>query len=80
MISLIWDSVEAADLAGYIVLRGDAPGETLTPLFETPIAETTYRDTTVEPGRRYVYAVVSVDTASPANHSAQSTRVEETGR
>jgi fibronectin type 3 domain-containing protein len=45
-----------------------------------PIKETTYRDTTVKPGVRYVYAVVAVDTASPQNVSAQSNRVEETAR
>ena len=85
-LSLIWDAVDAPDLAGYLVLRGDAPGETLAPLdelrplFATPITETTYRDTTAEAGRRYVYAVVAVDTASPPNRSAESNRVEETGR
>lgn len=79
-LNLIWDAVDAPDLAGYLVLRGDAPGETLAPLFETPITETTYRDTTAEAGRRYVYAVVAVDTASPPNRSAESNRVEETGR
>lgn len=79
-INLIWDAVEAADLGGYIVLRGDATGDTLTPLFDAPITETTFRDTTIETGRRYVYAVVAVDTASPANRSAESNRVEETGR
>jgi hypothetical protein len=35
---------------------------------------------TAEAGRRYVYAVVAVDTASPPNRSAESNRVEETGR
>lgn len=79
-ISLIWDAVDAGDLAGYIVLRAEAPGETLLPLFETPIAETTYTDATTVAGTRYVYAVVAVDTASPANRSAESNRVEETGR
>ena len=44
-ISLIWKGVEAPDLAGYVVLRGDAPSGELTPLFETPIRESTYRDT-----------------------------------
>ena len=32
-----------------------------------PIKETSYRDTTVKPGVRYVYAVVAVDTATPPN-------------
>ena len=79
-ISLIWDAVDAPDLAGYLVLRAEAPGEKLLPLFETPIADTTYKDTTAAVGTRYVYAVVAVDKASPANRSAESNRFEETGR
>ena len=79
-ISLIWEGVEAADLAGYLVLRGDAPSGELTPLFETPARETTYRDVTAKPGVRYVYAVVAVDRASPPNRSAMSNKVEETAR
>lgn len=80
VISLIWVGVDAADLAGYLVLRGDAPSGELTPLFEAPIRETTYRDATARPGVRYVYAVVAVDKASPPNRSAASNRVEETAR
>jgi hypothetical protein len=79
-ISLIWDSNSEADLAGYIVLRGPAGSDKLVALTPTPIKETTYRDTKVKAGVRYVYAVVAVDTATPQNISAQSNRVEETGR
>ena len=42
--------------------------------------QTTYRDTTVRPGVRYVYVVVAVDTADPQNVSGQSNRAEETAR
>lgn len=76
--SLIWDAVNASDLAGYVVLRGEAPGGTLQALTPEPIKETTFRDATVTPGTRYVYAVVAVDTAK--NASAQSARVEEVAR
>lgn len=79
-ISLIWDANTEGDLAGYLVLRGEAPGDTLQPLTPAPIKETTFRDTTVKPGARYVYVIVAVDTATPANTSAQSNRVEETAR
>jgi predicted small lipoprotein YifL len=79
-ISLIWDANTEADLAGYIVLRGSASGATMRPLTSDPIKETTYRDTTVRAGSRYVYAVVAVDTATPPNVSSQSNRVEETAR
>jgi hypothetical protein len=79
-ISLIWVGVDAADLAGYLVLRGDAPSGELQPLFEVPIRETTYRDATARAGVRYVYAVIAVDNASPPNRSARSNTVEETAR
>ena len=79
-ISLIWKGVDAPDLAGYLVLRGEAPGGELTPLFDAPLRESTYRDTTAKPGVRYVYAVVAVDRATPPNRSALSNKVEETAR
>ena len=79
-VNLIWQANSEADLAGYLVLRAEAPGETLQPVTATPVRETTYRDTTVKPGVRYVYAIVAVDRATPPNTSAQSSRVEETAR
>lgn len=79
-ISLIWEANTEPDLAGYIVLRGEAPGATLAPLMTEPIKDTTYRDTTTKAGVRYVYTVVAVDTATPQNVSTQSNRVEETAR
>lgn len=77
-ISLIWDANTEPDLAGYLVLRGDAPGGTLQPLTPEPIHETTFKDATARPGATYVYAIVAVDTAK--NMSAQSAHVEETAR
>ena len=79
-ISLIWQGVDAADLAGYLVLRGELPNGALTPVFEAPLHETTYRDEAAKPGVRYVYAVVAVDRATPGNRSALSNKVEETAR
>jgi hypothetical protein len=79
-ISLIWDANTEKDLAGYLVLRGDAPDGALTAITPAPIRETSYRDETVKPGVRYIYAVVAVDNASSPNMSAQSDRVEETAR
>jgi hypothetical protein len=78
--NLIWDANSEPDLAGYLVLRGEAPGGTLQALTPAPISETSYRDTTVTPGVRYVYAIVAVDTAPKPNMSAQSDRVEEVAR
>ena len=79
-INLIWEPTSATDLAGYIVLRGTPDGGPLQPITPAPIRETTYRDTAVRAGRRYVYAIVAVDSATPPNTSAESNRVEETAR
>ena len=79
-ISLIWEASPEADVAGYIVLRGEASKGALAPLTARPIKESTYRDTKVKSGVRYVYAVVTVDKATPENVSPQSNRVEETAR
>jgi predicted small lipoprotein YifL len=80
VINLIWEANSEPDLAGYIVLRGTAPGDTLQALTPAPIRETTYRDQSVRAGERYVYAVVAVDNATPQNVSGQSNRVEESSR
>ena len=78
--NLGWDANKEADLAGYVILRGEAPGDTLQPLTPAPITATSYEDKTVKPGVRYVYVVVAVDNATPPNRSAPSARVEETAR
>jgi len=80
VINLIWERGAEADLAGYVVLRGEAPGGTLQPLMPTPIQDTTFADRTARPGVRYVYAVVAVDTAPVPNMSAPSNRDEEATR
>jgi predicted small lipoprotein YifL len=71
-VNLVWDPNTEADLGGYLVLRGETPGETLQPLMTQPIKEANYRDATVKAGVRYMYAVVAVDTATPRNTSGQS--------
>jgi predicted small lipoprotein YifL len=76
-INLIWDANTEADLGGYIVLRGIAPGPPRTRLTPTPITDASFRDTG-EPGVRYVYAVVAVDKAG--NVSQSSDHQEETAR
>ena len=78
VINLIWDANVEKDVAGYLVLRGEAPGDTLQAINMEPITAATFRDQSVRPGVRYVYAVVAVDTAG--NASGQSNRVEETAR
>ncbi len=77
-VNLLWEPSDAKDLAGYLVLRGEAPGATLAPLMTTPVTTLSYRDETAQPGTRYVYAVVAVDGAG--NRSDESNRVEETAQ
>ena len=79
-VGLIWQPNDEEDLAGYLVLRGLPPGETLQPLTPEPVSENTYRDTTAEPGVRYVYAVRAVDTVTPPNVSPFSNQVENAAR
>ena len=77
-INLIWDANTETDIAGYLVLRAEAPSDTLQPITKEPVTAATYRDEAVTPGTRYVYAVVAVDRAG--NRSAESSRAEETAR
>jgi hypothetical protein len=79
-VSLVWNRSTESDLGGYLVLRGEAPGDTLQPLTAEPVKDATYRDSAVTPGVRYVYAVVAVDNATPRNASAPSPREEVTAR
>ena len=44
------------------------------------IGARSFEDRQVRPGVRYVYVVVAVDSATPANRSAPSNRAEETAR
>jgi hypothetical protein len=76
-VSLIWNPVDAADLAGYIVMRAVAPATEPVAVNETPIADTTYRDG-VPAGVRVRYVIVAVDRSG--NRSAASPAIEETAR
>jgi hypothetical protein len=80
-ITLIWVPNAEPDVAGYLVLRGEAGDATLTPLTDTVVTEARFTDSTVKPGVRYVYAVQAIDTRLPRpNVSAESARVEDTAR
>ena len=79
-VTLNWAEVDAPDLAGYIVLRGDGAGETMRPLVRQPIKDTTFSDTQVVPGATYTYSVYAVDNAPVPNVSQQSMRQSVTVR
>jgi len=73
-VALTWTAVDAQDLSGYVVLRGDATGVTMQPLMREPIRETTFRDAGVQVGATYTYSVYAIDKAPAANASQQSNR------
>jgi hypothetical protein len=75
-VRLVWDPVEAPDLAGYKVYRTEGTGiEQLRPIGTLPltpvqlVTATNYRDTSVNRGISYYYEVVSVD--KTGNESAR---------
>jgi hypothetical protein len=73
-VTVIWEAVEAADLAGYVVMRGEGATPMLQPLMPEPLNATTYRDATAQAGVAYTYAVRAVDRAEPPNVSELSVR------
>jgi len=80
-IELMWEPNAEPDIAGYLVLRGEAGDATLTPVTDTVVTETRFTDRTVKPGVRYLYAVQAIDSRLPRpNVSVESARVEETAR
>jgi hypothetical protein len=73
-IDLVWAPVSDVDLAGYNLYRhteGSAPVKINGELVKTPA----YRDTSVEAGTRYFYAVTAVDLRG--NESARSEEASE---
>ena len=79
-VALSWNAVTAADLGGYLVLRGEGSGDTLLPLMTQPIDATSFRDTSVTRGTTYTYVVVAVDSSPRHNQSSHSNRQTVTVR
>jgi hypothetical protein len=77
-VELTWTASTAADVAAYIVLRGEGAGDTLQRLTTSPVAGTQYRDQTVKAGTTYTYAVIAVDKSG--NESQPSERQSVTAR
>jgi hypothetical protein len=72
LVRLLWDPVDAADLAGYLVYRAEGDG---APVRRTPepLIDPFFNDTAVRVGVRYRYFVRSVDRAG--NESSPSPEV-----
>lgn len=73
-VALTWTA--ATGVAGYDVLRGAASGGPYTPVNQTPIATTSFTDTSVTPATTYFYVARSVSAAGAA--SALSNEVSAT--
>jgi len=77
-VNLVWDAVEAPDLAGYKIYRTEGTGlEQLKPvatiaLTPKPIAVLTFRDTTINNGISYFYEVASVDKSGNESKRAKT--------
>jgi hypothetical protein len=77
-VQLVWDAVEAPDLAGYKIYRTEGSGiEKLAevakiPLTPQPITATTFRDTTINIGISYYYEVVAVDKSGNESKRAKT--------
>ncbi len=69
LVRLLWDPVDAADLAGYLVDRSEGGGAPVR-LTPEPLADPFFTDRTARQGHRYLYTVRSVDRAG--NESAPS--------
>lgn len=69
IVRLLWDPVEAPDLAGYLVLRAEGTSAP-APLSARPTQDTFATDRPPVRGRRYRYTVVAIDAAG--NRSAPS--------
>jgi hypothetical protein len=73
-VRLLWDPVQAGDLAGYIVYRvsGAGPRTRLTP---EPVSETNFRDPAPPPGGTYTYQVSAIDSNGNESETASSAAV-----
>ena len=74
VVRLVWDSVDAPDLAGYNVYRYEAAGKVKF-TYGLPINQTHFGDESILPGIEYWYAVSSVDKSGNESKETQSQRV-----
>jgi len=69
LVRLLWDPVDAPDLAGYLVFRSEGGGPPVQ-LTKEPILDPFFNDLGPRAGKKYAYTVRSVDRAG--NQSAPS--------
>ena len=69
VVRLVWDSVDASDLAGYNVYRTEKAGRAKF-TYGLPIKQTFFLDESLLPGIEYYYSVTSVDKSG--NESAET--------
>ena len=62
LVRVLWDPVEAADLAGYVVFRAEGTSPPVR-MNDQPLTDPFFTDKSVKPGRRYRYTVRSIDRA-----------------
>ena len=72
-IRIVWDPVEAEDLAGYRVYRETTRGR-VSRAWE-PLTEPAFVDTVLEPGETYIYSVSSVDQKGNESERAEAAPV-----
>jgi hypothetical protein len=69
LVRVLWDPVDAPDLAGYVVFRAEGTSPPVR-MNDAPLTDPFFTDKTVKPGRRYRYTVRAIDRAG--NLSAPS--------
>jgi fibronectin type 3 domain-containing protein len=75
-VALNWVASASTGVTGYNVYRGTQTGGPYSKVTATPVATTSYTDSTVTAGATYFYVVTAVDSAG--NESAFSSEVSAT--
>jgi fibronectin type 3 domain-containing protein len=60
-VNLFWDA-SSSSVTGYNVYRGGQSGSPYSKINDTPVAGTTYTDSSVQAGQTYYYVTTSVGT------------------
>ena len=74
----MWGIDGCNDFAGYRVYRSERPDERGQPVPMEPLLSPSYRDSTVQRGHRYWYAVTAVDRAGNESVPSEPAAVDLT--